>query len=135
MSFMPWNEQFVLGIDSIDKQHRWLVDATNRLHDQVGAEVPDKKVVREILEGLVEYTVDHFILEEDLFHRLGYPETNAHQEEHDTFTRKTIHLLLNFEKDQNITGEALSFLKDWLQHHILQVDKAYAPFLKSHGVN
>ncbi|MDR1888068.1 MAG: hemerythrin domain-containing protein, partial [Zoogloeaceae bacterium] len=66
MPFMPWSDAFVLGIDSIDKQHRWLVDATNRLHDQIESRHPENKVLKEILEGLVDYTMNHFILEEDL---------------------------------------------------------------------
>jgi len=135
MAFMPWSEQFVLGIESIDKQHRWLLNATNQLHEQIESAQPDGAVVRKILEGLVEYTVNHFIQEEELFVRFGYPELEAHQEEHDRFTRKTIHLLLNFEKGEAVTESALEFLKNWLVHHILVVDKAYAPFLKEHGVH
>jgi hemerythrin len=134
MTFMPWSEQFVLGIESIDKQHRWLVDATNRLHEQLHAPVPDNTVVREVLEGLVEYTVNHFILEEDIFKRLGYPAAEGHNKEHDTFTREAIQLLLSFESGKAVTAEALEFLKEWLQHHILKVDKAYVPFMKEHGI-
>ncbi|MDR1848951.1 MAG: bacteriohemerythrin [Zoogloeaceae bacterium] len=134
MPFMPWSEQFVLGIESIDKQHRWLVNATNQLHEQIESAQPDEAVVRKILEGLVEYTVNHFIQEEELFVRFGYPETEPHQAEHDRFTKEAIHLLLNFEKGEAVTERALEFLKTWLTHHILVSDKAYAPFLKEHGI-
>ncbi|MCL2075691.1 MAG: bacteriohemerythrin [Betaproteobacteria bacterium] len=134
MTFMPWSEQFVLGIESIDKQHQWLVDTTNRLHDQLVSEEPVHAIVQEILEGLVDYTVNHFILEEDLFIRLGYTDAESHKEEHDAFTHKVIHMLLEFEKGQMVTQAVLEFLKSWLLHHILVVDKAYASFLKSRGV-
>jgi hemerythrin len=30
--------------------------------------------------------------------------------------------------------EVLDFLKHWLLYHILKSDKAYAPYLKKHGV-
>ncbi|MCL2022045.1 MAG: bacteriohemerythrin [Betaproteobacteria bacterium] len=134
MTFMPWSEQFVLGIESIDRQHQWLVEAANTLHDQIELEQPDDAAMREILEGLADYTVNHFILEEDLFNRLGYPEAEEHKKEHDAFTHKIIHLLLDFEKGEAVTKDALEFLKPWLLHHILVVDKAYTPFLKEHGV-
>ncbi|MDR0234035.1 MAG: bacteriohemerythrin [Zoogloeaceae bacterium] len=134
MSFMPWSEQFVLGIESIDKQHQWLVEATNRLHDQVESGNPDSAVVQEILEGLVDYAVNHFILEEDLFNRLGYPETEGHKREHDIFTSEAIRLLLNYEKGEAVTDDALEFLKAWLKNHILISDKAYVPFFREHGV-
>jgi len=135
MSFMPWSEQFVLGIESIDRQHQWLVAATNRLHEHLASELADDATVREILEGLADYTVNHFILEEDLFNRLGYPESEEHKKEHDAFTHKAIHLLLDFENGNAVTSEVLEFLQSWLKQHILVVDKAYAPFLKERGVN
>lgn len=132
--FMPWSENFILGIKSIDEQHRWLVDATNRLHEQVESSAPNDDVLREILEGLVDYTVNHFILEEELFDRLKYPETEAHKAEHDDLTRQAIQLLLDFEKGATVSENALEFLKGWLMHHILCVDKAYVPFLQQYGI-
>ncbi|MDR0996226.1 MAG: bacteriohemerythrin [Zoogloeaceae bacterium] len=133
---MPWNDKFILGIDAIDAQHHWLVDATNRLHDQVESHNPDPKVVGEILEGLVDYTFNHFILEEELFLRYGYAETVEHKHEHDAFTRRAYELLRSYEEGHadSVSSEALEFLKNWLSHHILVVDKAYVPFLKAKGV-
>jgi hemerythrin len=133
---MPWSDVFVLGIDSIDTQHRWLVEATNRLHDQIESQELEYGVVREILEGLADYTMNHFILEEELFARLNYPESDTHIEEHNAFTHKTIDLLLCFERGEEAVDEdILEFLQAWLVHHILQVDKAYVSFLKANGVN
>ncbi|MDD3482591.1 bacteriohemerythrin [Azovibrio restrictus] len=131
---MPWSDEFVLGIESIDTQHRWLVEATNRLYDQIESQQPDTKVVGEILEGLVDYTMNHFILEEDLFNRLGYPESEAHKREHDSFTNQAMKLLLDFDGGEPVTEDTMEFLKAWLIHHILRVDKAYVPFLKANGV-
>lgn len=134
MTFMPWSEAFELGIPSIDQQHRWLVDATNRLYAEIETQNPDPKVVGEILEGLVDYTMNHFVYEEDLFTRLGYPESAAHKREHDGFANEAMKLLHNFEGGDPVGEEALEFLKAWLVHHILRVDKAYVPFFKEHGV-
>jgi hemerythrin len=131
---MPWTDDFVLGIKTIDSQHYWLVDATNRLHDQIESQKPDARIVGEILEGLVEYAMDHFIVEEDLFNRLGYPETAAHKKEHDEFTRQAIELLLKFEQGEVVSEDTLEFLQAWLVHHIMRIDRAYLPFLKAHGV-
>jgi len=134
MSFMPWSEQFVLGIESIDRQHRWLVDATNRLHDEVQSPSPCHATIGEILDGLMDYTMNHFIVEEELFTRLGYPHSVAHKAEHDGFTQRAMQLLTGFENGEAVGLDALAFLKDWLAHHILCVDRAYVPFLASRGV-
>jgi len=134
MPFMPWSDEFVLGIDSIDKQHRWLVDMTNRLHDELAFHCPKQEELKKVLEGLMEYTVNHFIAEEDLFNRYGYPEEHAHRARHDEFSRHALELLLKCESGEQVSGEVLEFLQTWLVKHILKEDKAYVPFLKEKGV-
>lgn len=134
MSFMPWTDALAMGIESIDLQHRWLVDATNRLHSEISRAQPDRGVLGEILEGLVDYTMNHFVLEEELFQRLAYPETPAHKAEHDAFTATAMNLLMAFENGASVGAPVLEFLKEWLLHHILKVDRAYAPFLKAAGI-
>ncbi|MDZ4125160.1 MAG: hypothetical protein U1E02_13430, partial [Hydrogenophaga sp.] len=54
--FMPWNDELLTGISEIDSQHKWLVEATNRLHDELSKPQSDPAVVGDILEGLVDYT-------------------------------------------------------------------------------
>jgi hemerythrin len=135
MSFMPWTDALEIGIASIDNQHRWLVDATNRLYGEITKPSPDRAVLAEILEGLVDYTMNHFVLEEELFERFGYPETAAHKAEHDAFTATAMDLLMQFESGESVGPPVLDFLKEWLLHHILKVDRAYAPFLKAAGVS
>ncbi|MBS1160170.1 MAG: hemerythrin [Proteobacteria bacterium] len=134
MSFMPWTDALEMGIETIDNQHRWLVDATNRLYLEITRAEPDRAVLGEILEGLVDYTMNHFVLEEELFQRFGYPETVAHKAEHDAFTATAMNLLMQFESGESVGPPVLDFLKEWLLHHILKVDRAYAPFLKEAGV-
>ena len=134
MSFMPWSEALQLGIATIDEQHHWLVDATNALHDELSKATPDRAAIGHILEGLVDYTVNHFVLEEELFARFGYQENAAHKAEHDGFTAKVMQLLLKFEQGENVGLDAMTLLKEWLQHHILIVDRAYVPFLQANGV-
>ncbi|MDR2880950.1 MAG: bacteriohemerythrin [Azoarcus sp.] len=132
MPFMAWSDEFVLGIDSIDKQHRWLVDMTNRLYDELGGS--KREELKDILEGMVDYAVNHFITEEDLFNRHGYPQEKAHRARHDEFSRHALELLLKFEKGEQVSQEVLEFLQTWLVKHILGEDKAYVPFLKEKGV-
>jgi len=133
MPFMPWSDEFVLGIDSIDEQHRWLVDTTNHLYDELASHHLRREELREILEGLVDYAVNHFITEEDLFNRYSYPNEDEHRMMHDKFSRHALELLLKFEKGDQISGEVLEFLQEWLIKHILEEDRAYVSFLKEKG--
>lgn len=133
MTFWPWSKELEVGIGEIDEQHKWLVEQTNQLHDALEAGA-DREAVGDILENLMDYTMNHFIVEEDLFARLGYPESAAHKEEHDAFTSKVMTLLDRHENGEFAGDDALLLLKEWLTHHILKVDKAYVSHFQAHGV-
>ena len=134
MPIMPWSDDFVLGIKQIDEQHRWLVDNINALYDESSKNTPDQSVIGEILEGLVDYTFNHFIVEEEIFQRHDYPQTGAHKDEHNKFNQRIAEVLERYENTGKLDSSVMVFLKDWLSHHILTVDKAYVPFFKSKGV-
>lgn len=132
--FMPWTDAYLTGVAEIDKQHRWLVDMTNNLHDELEKAEPDQKVIGDIVYGLVDYATNHFILEENLFSQHGYPESKEHIDEHNKFNQTAAALLGKHEAGEMVTTDAMTFLKDWLNHHILEIDKAYVPFFKEKGV-
>lgn len=135
MTFMPWSSELEVGIELIDEQHRWLVDKTNQLYDRLAGTDADPDEVGEVLEGLMDYTMNHFIAEEDIFRRLGYPESEAHKAQHDRFTAQIMDLLHRHEAGERSGSETLELLADWLTHHILKVDKAYVEFFRSNGVH
>lgn len=130
MALMPWNDELALGIASIDAQHRDLLDRVNLLHDQLG----NPKAAGDILEDLVDATMNHFIAEEELLKRHGYAQADAHTSAHSGHTGKLVQLLDQFQADAAAMNQAsLSTLKDWLTQHILVDDKACAAFLQSKG--
>ena len=130
MTFMPWTPDLALGVEEIDSQHQELVRLTNALHDEISSASPHRETIHGILEGLVDYTHNHFIVEEVLFQQHDYPETPAHQAQHNRFTEKAMDLLLRSEDGEEVSTEALDFLKDWLVHHICRVDRAYLSFFQ-----
>lgn len=131
MTFMPWSSALMLGIPRVDEQHRVLVDLINTLYDELSNPIPERAVVGEVLEGLVDYTHNHFIEEEVMFQRYGYPQTPEHTAEHGQFTAKAMDWLVRFEDGEEVDMQAMEFLKSWLLHHILEEDRAYVPFLKA----
>lgn len=134
MAFMEWSEDLATGIHLIDTRHRWLVETTNRLHDALDDSPPQRALIGEILNSLMDYTVNHFINEEYLFQFLGYPALAEHQAEHNRFTARILDLLQRHEAGEAVGVEVLESLKDWLVHHTMGSDKDYVPFLLAHGV-
>ena len=131
MTFMPWTSALELGIDEIDQQHQRLVDLTNQLHDELSHDLPRREAIGDVLEGRVDYTHNHFIVEEVVFQKYGYPEAAKHLAEHSGFTGKMMDWLMRFEDGEDVNQEVMGFLKDWLVHHICEEDRAYLPFMRA----
>ncbi len=134
MTFMPWSKDLEIGIEEIDKQHRWLFELTNRLHKIINNNETQHPEIQHALEQLVDYTMNHFIIEEELFERLGYPETDAHKAQHNVFCHNVMDLLIRHDSGEVVNTEMLKLLKDWLLHHICAVDKAYVAHFRAHKV-
>lgn len=130
---MPWGEQLEVGIAEIDEQHRWLVDTTNTLHAVLSTGEAQAKELGDILEQLMDYTMNHFIVEEELFERLGYPETAAHKAQHNIFCERVMGLLTRHDMGETVGLDALNLLKSWLTNHIIKVDKQYVEHFRAQG--
>ena len=134
MLFMPWGEHLEVGIAEIDEQHRWLVDTTNSLHALLSTGDAQAAELGAILEQLMDYTMNHFIVEEEIFDRLGYPESDAHKAQHNIFCEKVMDLLTRHDMGETVGVEALNLLKSWLTNHIVKVDKQYVEHFRATGI-
>jgi len=134
MSLLTWNEKYSVSVKELDNQHQKLFALVNELYDamKVGK---GNEVLGKILGELTEYTLYHFRNEENMFQKYNYPAQIAHKQEHDALTKKVAELKTKFAQGNSfITTEVMNFLKDWLNHHIMQEDKKYGPFLNQKGV-
>lgn len=131
---MQWGNEFSTNIREIDEQHLRLVDLINALQKAMRSG-QGRSAIKEVLEELKQYTVFHFAHEESLFEKYGYPESEAHANEHKMFVDK----VLSFEEKilsgrSSVTSEVLDFLKQWLTKHIKVVDRAYSPYMNGKGL-
>lgn len=126
---VEWQENYSLGLEHIDKQHRSLFELINKIwHAIVGRS--DKADVFKLVDELEHYTLAHFAAEESFMDLTGYPDLTEHKREHEKFVTRVAE-----EKGRALQVGALSldlvhFLSDWLINHILVSDKAYARFSK-----
>ena len=130
MPLIEWNDAFSVGIQKIDEQHKKFFSITNLLFDSMrGAQ--DRDVVGSVLKELQQYVVYHFKAEESLMKMYNYPNMNAHKQEHDGAIHIVNKLVLDYERGiQTVDIELLKFLSDWIQSHILQVDRKYIPYVR-----
>lgn len=129
-----WTEELSVGIPSIDRQHRKIVDLINELNTAMESGETDS-ILRQIFRELVAYTDHHFRYEEELFERAGYGDAAAHMQEHEALRKKVIDMKDRVDRGEFVLGvEVMSFLRDWLTRHIQGSDMAYAPDLMEAGV-
>ena len=134
MPFMSWNEQLSVKVQSIDEQHKKLIDIINKLHDAM-KERKAKEVLGGVLQELINYTKYHFSNEENIFQNTQYIAASSHINQHNQFVNK----VLDLQKDYNsgkamLSLEVMNFLNDWLINHIGGVDKKYSEHFISHGI-
>ena len=123
MAYMHWTEDLETGIAVIDEQHKRIVSYINELH--AASETGHAEATKEVLEGLLDYTMTHFQFEEELQEKAGYPFLKAHQRVHEIFMRRIADFRTRAEKGEDILPDLLSMLKVWLVSHIKGDDRDY----------
>ncbi|MGE0789874.1 MAG: bacteriohemerythrin [Sandaracinaceae bacterium] len=127
---MPWEERFALGVPSMDGEHKELLRRMNDLYDLVGAGAPRPKV-KAALEGLAEYTVDHFTHEEKHMEAIGFPGLASHKLIHAQLLERFGGHADAFARGEPLGDAFFRFLKVWLASHICGVDRKYSPKAKA----
>ena len=127
-TFYPWRDEYALGIEEVDNQHKILVELINELYGAVVDKNADE-IAKEIIVKLQNYSLFHFKTEEDYFDMYNYYDKKEHVRSHQNFIARVGQFQEVAEKNRPVTFQIVLFLKDWLMKHILQEDKKYVPFL------
>lgn len=134
MALIEWSDEYSVKVQEMDDQHKKLIGIINDLHAAMKAG-KGKDSLEATVKGLVDYVSIHFAAEEKLMKTNGYPEYLQQKAKHDELTKQVLDFQKSFHDGKAIlTVEMMSFLKDWLIHHIKGMDKKYGPFLNSKGV-
>ena len=130
-----WSDDFSVGIQEIDEQHKELVDLLNQLHVAIH-EHHGSETSRKILDELADYTRTHFAVEESLMRVSNYPEFAAHKQNHEELIGQVIALQEKLDTGKaTITFELLHFLKVWLTRHINEADKRFGAYFITMGAS
>jgi hemerythrin len=133
MVLIEWTPALSVDIKSIDEQHKKLLGYMNTLYDALNQK-KENDVLAQIFHDLEEYTHSHFGLEEEYFNRFNYPYQDAHVMQHKEFIRRLSEMKKQIQDDTEDVEDLLTFLVDWLTHHIKGTDHQYSPFFREHGV-
>lgn len=122
---IQWRDAYKIGDVAIDEQHQELF---LRAGDVIAATNRESQTLSSL--RLFQYMRSHFSHEEDLMYRIGYPEINAHIQQHVALTARLKAFLKNISNDNLIKAELEDFIAHWLLDHIGLVDSKLAAYLK-----
>ena len=127
MPLMTWQDSYTVHVSEFDAQHKHLIDLLNQLHNAM-TKGQASDVLGKILHELVSYTKIHFQAEENYMKAKGYAGYASHKAEHEKLAGQVMAFQKDFiEGRTSLSAQLLTFLKDWLTKHIVQVDKQYSP--------
>ena len=134
MVLIEWSDDYSVQVAEIDEQHKVLVGYINDLHEALESG-KDDDTLQDVLNGLIDYTTEHFSKEEEYFNKFGYEDEVPHRNEHKQFVVR----IVNFKRGAAGGGEALSqevldFMKTWLIGHINGSDKKYTQCFRDNGL-
>ncbi len=125
MAIFIWDDSYKTGVESIDVQHKKLVELLNQLDESLNIGGDTHEVIK-LLDELVDYTQYHFKDEEKfmLSHEPDSQASKDHQHTHQQFVEKIkIAQQECHDNPEKVTDELLDFLVQWLINHILLTDK------------
>ncbi len=134
-AIVHWNDGFLVGIPSIDRQHQGLFELMNRLYRGYREKV-ERERLQPVLDELIALAKRHLADEEALMEKAGYSDLESHKATH----RKLLDDLdrhvgdYRERRDNESLLTLLWFLKSWLVDHIYRVDKRYADELIAAGI-
>jgi hemerythrin-like metal-binding protein len=132
MAYIAWSERFSVANAVIDQQHQQLFALIDQAHGAIGGDpLKEYESIWHVLSALLEYTRFHFAEEEGMLERAGYPKLASHKILHLDLLKKTEAMMDALEKGEaGIDSESLCrFIKEWIEHHVLLVDRDYMPYL------
>jgi len=130
--FVPWESRYELGVPMLDDQHKKLLHLTNVLHENcILGLAAQPESFKQTAEAIVGYVNLHFSGEERLMTKVGYPDIEAHTEEHRDFIRRLRLEIRNFGEGRPLVVNRMAvFLRDWILTHIATVDRRMVDYLQ-----
>lgn len=122
---LTWNDNWLLGIESLDTDHREMAQLINRL-----AEADERTTSADRLDDLIARLRAHFEREERFLEVIQYPRRDAHRREHRMHLAEFVDLRRRLPADQNeaLDPASLSEIKDWFFNHVLTEDCHFAAY-------
>ena len=135
MQEIIWNDDYSVGVQQLDEQHKKIISFINRLVNDTNLSVYSESL-NEALTEMLKYSIEHLRYEENLLKENDYPDFDSHKQFHEDYIKRSSEFSISaMDSDYRVPTEVISYLRDWWEHHILEEDMKYKEFFKAKGIN
>lgn len=117
MSLISWRDDFSLGVDAVDVEHREMIELINVL-DASMEQGASHSIVVDTLGEIYARIAAHFALEEKIMRSAGYDRLAAHKDDHERLLDRLLDVIDSVDEEGRYDRVALSgYLDGWFSVH------------------
>jgi hemerythrin len=132
MALLLWKDEYSVGIEAVDHEHRELIDLINRLHGELDSPAA-KLTVPAFFGDLLKGISAHFALEEKIMRDAAYEGLGSHKADHERLLDELCDIMQVFEHSEAIDRMGLAQrLDSWFSHHFRTHDARFHRELDAH---
>ena len=132
MTLLTWSNDYLIGDETIDAEHKELFRIINNFHDkwQERKESEDREAIATVLNRLVRYAEEHFQHEELIMRGADFPLIAEHRSIHEGLFERIFQIHREYaEHDLRLEQHTLNFVRNWLISHIVTEDYRFRDHL------
>ena len=128
--YLKWKEEFSVSIHELDEEHKEMFGIINSLYNEIlQGKVAEN--IREHLTRMSEYAKRHFTHEEKVMQGMSFPRYEFHRRMHSVYRSKVNEFARDLQKNIDVSHDLFTFLKNWWQEHIVEMDSEYGVFFRT----
>ena len=133
MALLQWQDQYSVGIEAVDYEHKELIALINSLYDEwmaKGSEPSTEGFFGDLFRGISA----HFALEERFMRERDYDQLGAHKGDHERLLDEIRDIMDDFAEKKDIdSGRLAARLEAWFARHFETHDARLHKALGSHS--
>lgn len=117
MSVLQWRDDFSVGIEEVDYEHRELIDLIRSIQETLKDDAETGDII-DVLGEIYAQIAAHFALEEKMMKQTQYPAFADHKEDHETLL-DDLRDIMDEVEDDGVLDEAqlTDDLDRWFSDH------------------
>ncbi len=131
MHKISWKDEYMTGVEEIDRQHQDFIKLINRLNIIQGYG-DNLEYAKRLMSEVGKYAEYHFISEENIMYLTQYPHLERQQKAHKALLSKYRQWMESYNNRKEVIEDIIKYLEAWFANHTIGEDKKIGEHLKSH---